>query len=66
MMMDNTDSARRAAEVLSADLPAGTSHDTPLVMCGYTGDVLEEVLLGVCETVIDCNRVPVALYPVAA
>ena len=63
------DSVKMAAEALLPELPQleGTgSRETPMVVCGYTSEILEEVLLPVCDAVSDCTRKATVLYPVAA
>ena len=62
------DSVRMAAEALLPETePQDTgSRETPMVVCGYTSEILDEVLLPVCDSVSDCTRKATVLYPVAA
>ena len=65
--MTMQDSVRMAAEALLPDVLEETgSRETPMVVCGYTSEMLEEVLLPVCDAVSDCTRKATVLYPVAA
>ena len=67
--MTMQDSVRMAAEALLPDAPQleeTGSQETPMVVCGYTSEMLEEVLLPVCDAVSDCTRKATVLYPVAA
>ncbi len=68
-MMNHRDSVRRAAEAfLPEDLGASKhlSSESPLVICGYTGEFLEEVLRPVSESVTANNAAGTTLFPVAA
>ena len=63
------DSVKMAAEALLPDVPQleeTGSRETPIVVCGYTSEILEDVLLPVCNAVSDCTLKATVLYPVAA
>ena len=62
------DSVRRAAEAFLAEqLDAGEhiTRESPMVVCGYTNEFLEEVLLRIAESATD-RRQDTVLFPVAA